>query len=263
MYRYVPFRLLAVLAVSTLGLSTAPFALAQKFDPAIGLIRVPAAAPAEARSFGTMAETLYQVTAAGCSPIASTTVDADVNGYFHSTSGPGVVDCPLNLPAGALIDKFEVAVYDANDTKDVGSVLGVCTGVDVLFGCSGYGTIMSGGTSGAPFNGYLTSDISGDGLVVDKVANVYFVRVVLQQPDDTLQFRQVNVFYRLQISPAPATATFADVPTSHTYFRAVEALAAAGITSGCGGGNYCVNGTVTRGEMAVFPARALGLHFPD
>ena len=263
MPRYVPFRLLAVLAVSTLGLSTAPIVLAQEFDPAIGLIRVPAAAPAEPRAFGTMAETLYQVLAAGCSPIASTTVDGDPNGYFHSTSGPGAVDCPLNLPAGALIDKFEVVVYDANDTKDVGSVLVVCTGVDVLFGCSAYGTIMSSGTSGAPFNGYLTSDISGNGLVVDKVASVYFVRVVLQQPDDSLQFRQVNVLYRLQISPAPATATFADVPTSHTYFRAVEALAAAGITSGCGGGNYCVNGTVTRGEMAVFLARALGLHFPN
>jgi hypothetical protein len=260
MYRYVPFRLLAVLAVSTLGLSTAPFALAQKLDPAIELIRVPSAAP---RTFGTMTETLYQVPAAGCSPIASTTVDAHPNGYFHSTSGPGAVDCPLNLPAGALIDKFEVVVYDANDTKDVGSVLVVCTGVDVLSGCSAYGTIMSSGTSGAPFNGYLTSDISGSGLVVDKVASVYFVRVVLQQPDDSLQFRQVNAFYRLQVSPAPATATFADVPTSHTYFRAVEALAAAGITSGCGGGNYCVNGAVTRGEMAVFLARALGLHFPD
>ncbi len=263
MHRIAGSRTLAVLAVSILAILCAPSVLAQSLDPAIGLIRVPAATPAEPRAFGTMAETLYQVLAAGCAPIASTTVDADINGYFHSTSGPGAVDCPLNLPAGALIDKFEVAVYDANDTKEVGSVLGVCTGVALLFGCSGYGTVMSSGTSGAPFNGYVTSDISGDGLVVDKIANVYFVRVVLQQPDDSLQFRQVNVYYRLQVSPAPATATFADVPTNHTYFRAVEALAAAGITSGCGGGNYCVNGTVTRGEVAAFLARALGLHFPN
>jgi hypothetical protein len=58
------------------------------------------------------------------------------------------------------------------------------------------------------------------------------------------------------------TPTFSDVGVLHPYYRFVEALAAAGITGGCGGGLYCVNAPITRGEMAVFLAAALGLHFP-
>jgi hypothetical protein len=65
------------------------------------------------------------------------------------------------------------------------------------------------------------------------------------------------------VSPAPATATFADVPTSSGIFRFVEALVASGITGGCGGGKYCPSNPVTRGQMAVFLATALGLHWPD
>jgi hypothetical protein len=65
------------------------------------------------------------------------------------------------------------------------------------------------------------------------------------------------------VSPAPATPTFGDVPTNFLYFRAIQALAASGITGGCGNGNFCPNQNVTRGEMAAFFARALGLHWPQ
>ena len=71
----------------------------------------------------------------------------------------------------------------------------------------------------------------------------------------------IVIGYKLQVSPAPATATFADVPTNPSYFRAIEALAASGITQGCGGGNFCPNQPVTRGELAKFLANALGLHW--
>ena len=72
------------------------------------------------------------------------------------------------------------------------------------------------------------------------------------------------MYYRLQVSPAPATATFPnDVPTSHPQFRFVEALAASGLTSGCGAGSFCPDSPLTRGQMSVFLAVALGLHFPN
>lgn len=45
----------------------------------------------------------------------------------------------------------------------------------------------------------------------------------------------MRVYYTLQVSPAPAVATFSDVPTSHPFFRFIEALVASGITAGCGG----------------------------
>ncbi len=70
------------------------------------------------------------------------------------------------------------------------------------------------------------------------------------------------MFWNRQVSPAPASATFGDVPTNHWAFQHVEALVDSGITSGCGSGNYCPDATVTRAQMAVFLAKALGLHWP-
>ena len=49
---------------------------------------------------------------------------------------------------------------------------------------------------------------------------------------------------------------------SHPFFQHVEALATSGITAGCGGGNFCPDHPLTRGQMAVFLAKALGLHWP-
>jgi hypothetical protein len=95
---------------------------------------------------------------------------------------------------------------------------------------------------------------------VDNNANAYIADVI-ENPGTNIQWSQFRVRYRLQVSPAPAVATFTDVPTNHPFFRFVEALFAAGITGGCGGGNYCPDTPVTRGQMAVFLSAALGLHF--
>jgi len=48
---------------------------------------------------------------------------------------------------------------------------------------------------------------------------------------------------------------FSDVPVSNLYHADVDALVAAGITSGCGGGKYCPTAFVTRQEMAAFMNR--------
>ncbi len=80
-------------------------------------------------------------------------------------------------------------------------------------------------------------------------------------PIETQGLAGVVLGYTLQVSPAPAIATFNDVPTSHPQFQFIEALAAAGITAGCGGGNYCPDNPLTRGQMAVFLAKALGLNW--
>jgi hypothetical protein len=53
--------------------------------------------------------------------------------------------------------------------------------------------------------------------------------------------------------PAVGTSTgFTDVPTSFWAAAWIKQLAAEGITSGCGGSNYCPNLPVTRAEMAKF-----------
>ncbi|MEA2600557.1 MAG: hypothetical protein QOF89_1549 [Acidobacteriota bacterium] len=75
--------------------------------------------------------------------------------------------------------------------------------------------------------------------------------------------------------PPPATGTrFTDVPASHPAAPWIERLAAEGITSGCGGGQYCPDASLSRAEMAVLmlgaehgpgyvPPPATGTRFTD
>ena len=51
-------------------------------------------------------------------------------------------------------------------------------------------------------------------------------------------------------------AMFTDVSTGTFGAAWIEELANEGITSGCGGGNFCPNTIVTRAQMAVFLVRA-------
>jgi hypothetical protein len=51
-----------------------------------------------------------------------------------------------------------------------------------------------------------------------------------------------------QTNPSP----FGDVPDSSVFCGWIKQLVDDGITAGCGGGNYCPQAPVTRGQMAVF-----------
>jgi len=61
--------------------------------------------------------------------------------------------------------------------------------------------------------------------------------------------------------PPPCTGIFEDVPCPSPFADWIEALAAEGITGGCGGGNYCPQNPVRRDQMAVFLLKAE--HGPD
>jgi ELWxxDGT repeat protein len=63
--------------------------------------------------------------------------------------------------------------------------------------------------------------------------------------------------FELWALPRPALlATFADVPADHWAWRFVEALAANGLTNGCGADRYCPDLQVKRAETAAFLVRA-------
>jgi hypothetical protein len=57
-------------------------------------------------------------------------------------------------------------------------------------------------------------------------------------------------------TPPACTGLFADVPCPSTFANWIEALAAEGITGGCGSGNYCPTNPVRRDQMAVFLLKA-------
>lgn len=58
--------------------------------------------------------------------------------------------------------------------------------------------------------------------------------------------------------PACTTPMFSDVPCSHPYAIWINDLARRGITGGCGNGNFCPDGNITRGQMSVFLMVAVG-----
>jgi glucose/arabinose dehydrogenase len=63
-------------------------------------------------------------------------------------------------------------------------------------------------------------------------------------------------------SPPPASGVFADVPVPGKEWMEpwIIQFYNEGITTGCGGGNYCPENNVTRAEMAVFIGRAYDLY---
>src|SRR5262245_65794160 len=163
---------------------------------------------------------------------------------------------PLHLPQGSSIDYLEIQFCDLADPQDIHLQLFECTPSG---GCVNSVVINSFANPGC-------SSISTRGMAypVNSVSSTLSLWAEFQSVNDpNLVLTGAVVGYRLQVSPAPATATFNDVPTNHPFFQYIEALAASGITGGCGGGNFCPNNPVTRGQMAAFLAKALGLHWPN
>jgi hypothetical protein len=163
------------------------------------------------------------------------------------------------LPAGASVTSIQL---EACDTNPAGSVRAQLNRVGPLASSEVVLAEVETGIAATPgcvrIDGILTTPET-----IDNVNNHYYLRVPVSGGDDTTSFSAVRVVYNLQVSPAPAVATFNDVPTSHPFFRFIEALRAAGITGGCSASPplYCPDDPLTRGQAAAFFGRGLGLQF--
>jgi hypothetical protein len=84
-------------------------------------------------------------------------------------------------------------------------------------------------------------------------------------PDQPVTRAQMAVFVLATreaagYAPPPCLGQpFADVPVASVFCPWIAELARRGVVAGCGGGNYCPGGAVTRGEMGVFLAGAFAL----
>ena len=166
-------------------------------------------------------------------------------------------DAPVDVPSGALLKEFRMYAADADAGTNIDSfVFQMCQ--PEAGGVSTFTTIAIGATAGtgneAPI-ALVTPNRTVNNRTCTYTARVNFGGTTTQ----TLQ--KIRVRWSRQVSPAPAVATFTDVPVGDPILRFVEALVASGVTGGCGGGNYCPGQPVTRGQMAVFIAVSLGLSF--
>ena len=170
----------------------------------------------------------------------------DRAGDFYST---------LDIPAGAVIDY--IGLNSANDTD---SVLGVALWQRDR---SSPKTMLAGFS--VPAHDWDTDFAGPLGIqVTDHVDKELLLQVEQAASPNNQYFGWVEVWWHRSVSPPPAMASFNDVPTNHPFFQFIEALRASGITGGCGDGStYCPNSPLTRGQMAVFLAKALGLHWPN
>ena len=169
--------------------------------------------------------------------------------------GGGFLAYP-HLPTGALLQSLELDYC----VKAGGSVNLHLDDCNYLGGdCQSLSDLTSGGLEGCFF---VADDLASKSYTMQNGLRQLILSAEISG-SGSASLLGAFVGYKLQVSPAPAAATFADVPTSHPFFRAIEAVAGAGITSGCGGGNFCPNQAVTRGELAKFLANGLGLNWPD
>jgi hypothetical protein len=213
------------------------------------------------RTYGTADNVIHQITAASFQLRSGGTIFEIPNGYGYIWAQlvGTTFAASLNLPNGALVSFLDLYSYDADagsgQSHDVSANLFEVSGAAPPQ-ITAVAQVRSSGSAGYRYDFHL---INPPLRITNQ--NRYYIQVENADGSDRA-LGAVNVWYKLEMSPAPVAATFADVPTSHLYFRAIEALAASGITTGCGAGNFCPSQNVTRGEMAAFLARALGLHWP-
>ena len=107
--------------------------------------------------------------------------------------------------------------------------------------------------AGQQFNAQVTKLVA-NGITAGVGGGIYGVA------QNTLR-QQMAVFlmkskYGVCYVPPACTGVFADVPCSSDFAPWIEALAAEGITGGCGGDNFCPANPVRRDQMAAFLLKA-------
>lgn len=229
-----------------------------------------------AAQFGTNGQTTI-IGAPAFHPLTSDTTWAyDGAGYLYRTGGGNTTFwAALQLPPGALIFRLCFSGYDSAPTSltyDV-AVYEMAT-ADHSPGFSAVLATQSSAGWPASSTGYnrVCHDITNhrvetyDDLNSDLVAGPQVYRLVfdLQESDSDHRLGAVEVLWLRTVKPSPVTASYTDVPVGHPQRQWVEALKSSGITSGCAAGpaRFCPDLPVTRGQLAVFLAKALGLHWP-
>lgn len=196
---------------------------------------------------GTGAGTVYRMTLAG--QLVASAHD------FTAASGSG--------PYGAVLQGIDGALYGTTSSggaNSVGTVWKLTTpSVVSILPDSGP---AAGGTAviiiGTGFANQATVSFSGSmATEVDfNSSTVIEATTPNLAPGLLHDLAVVNTDASIGFLERAWLADFLDVPEADTFHDFVEAIVRAGITAGCGGGNYCRNASVTRAQMAVFLLKA-------
>lgn len=216
-------------------------------------------------TFG-VGQSRYRVGSTEFTPIDTTVTYNDL-GNVSNTLSRYVTGCATlcellavpHLPSGALVTGVELVACDTNTAGNHLTLIAFTSSWDGTGGAN----IGETTTTNIGCNGF-NIDLTSANFTIDNNNNQLFFGAFFGALDGTNSISGAIVHYKLQVSPAPGSPTFNDVPTSHQFFQYIEALSASGITGGCQASPplYCPDQPVTRGQMAVFLAKALGLQWP-
>jgi hypothetical protein len=219
-------------------------------------------------------------------------VAATVQGTIYPTSIvastgvhlPGTVDVVVSNPDAQSATKTSSFFYHFSDVPPAHSYYSFIHNIyrnGVTSGCGGNAYCPNSPVTRAEMSVFLLRSKDGaaynppaaTGTVFNDVPSNAFAAAWIEElsdrqitagctggnfcPNSPVTREQMAVFllrtkYGMSYVPPPATGDFSDVPVSSGYAPWIEQLLAEGITSGCGGGNYCPTQSVTRGQMAVF-----------
>lgn len=209
-------------------------------------------------SFGLISWTQLNLNTIGFSPVDDGRWAHAFTGWSWRSGGTNMAKGHnINIPSGARIDGYTVWLHD---NSAAGYIKYWFRRIDLTNNANI--NILTVTTVGQPGTVRQYFTIPG-GHVVNNSRYAYYLHIDHSVTGSTLQNSGVTFWYKLQLSPAPASATFPDVPGGYWAFQKIEALARSGITVGYPDGQFKPDRLITRAEMAVFLAKALGLHWPD
>jgi len=232
------------------------------------------------RNFGyeTGATMSIQHTTPGQSGIADGGVAAVQQGVAAWTNHP---DSVLNFLYGGSRAR-NISCSSSSDVDDGGVVFNdPCGDIADLVGCTG--TLAFGGSFYNPnatqsYDGEPWHDVTSAFVVVNNgtecVGETKFKTMLTHELGHTQGFghhTDPNATMAAFLPPdlrgaalgttdkacaSYAYHTFLDVPYNYWSWKFIEAIENRGVTTGCGGGNYCPTAPMTRGDMAIFLLKA-------
>jgi len=180
-------------------------------------------------------------------------------GYVQATASYAMW-APVVLPSGAHVSYVDIYYCDAGAGA-------------ITFFLTAYQGFNDATRTFTDIGSITTADVSGGNCAYDFVSVSHTINnnvryggggqyvVNAQASSSGPSFKAVDLWWTRPIAPAPASASFTDVPTGHPFFQYIEALRTSGVTTGCTATAFCPDASVTRGQMAAFLARALGLGY--
>src|ERR1700730_2184176 len=192
-----------------------------RFAPAIRacltvMFMLPAAAFAQASSpakiqpetYGTSSKSWYVLSSRDFHPLDSSvtfSIDGNDRSAIFCTGGGCDFDAAIHLPNGALLTEIEYQVCDTNAVADIFANLWTKSRTGTFTFLSSLQV-----TSGA-LGCQLVTHTYAPPVQIDNNANTYGLELLLSVWDNSNQIIAARIGYKLQVSPAPGTATFSDV----------------------------------------------------